>query len=215
TLRLSDVDEQAETTVAQRLSMVSGVAQVQVFGAQKYAVRTQFDPRLLAARQIGIDEVANAIDTGNVNLPTGTLNTGNKAYTITATGQLMDAQHFRNLIVAYRNGNPVRLNEIGQVFDSVENDKVASWFNGQRAIIPSMALPMSIVGTFSVMYLLNYSLDNLSLMALTLSVGFVVDDAIVMLENIVRHMEMGKDAWQAALDGSREVGFTILSMTLS
>ncbi|PYX81016.1 MAG: acriflavine resistance protein B, partial [Acidobacteria bacterium] len=115
TLRLSDVDEQAETTVAQRLSMVSGVAQVQVYGAQKYAVRTQFDPRLLAARQIGIDEVANAIDTGNVNLPTGTLNTGNKAYTITATGQLMDAQHFRNLIVAYRNGNPVRLNEIGQV----------------------------------------------------------------------------------------------------
>src|SRR2546423_1926880 len=294
TLRLSDVDEQAETTVAQRLSMVSGVAQVQVYGAQKYAVRTQFDPRLLASRQIGIDEVANAIDTGNVNLPTGTLNTAGKAYTITATGQLMDAQHFRNLIVAYRNGNPVRLNEIGRVFDSVENDKVASWFNGQRAIIlaiqrqpgtntvevvdnikkllpslqarmpgamvmdilydrsvsirasvndvkftlmltiglvvmviflflrnvsatiiPSLALPMSIVGTFSVMYLLNYSLDNLSLMALTLSVGFVVDDAIVMLENIVRHMEMGKDAWRAALDGSREVGFTILSMTLS
>src|SRR5438874_2581385 len=294
TLRLSDVDEQAETTVAQRLSMVSGVAQVQVYGAQKYAVRTQFDPRLLASRQIGIDEVANAIDTGNVNLPTGTLNTGNKAYTITATGQLMDAQHFRNLIVAYRNGNPVRLNEIGQVFDSVENDKVASWFNGQRAIIlaiqrqpgtntvevvdsikkllpslqqrmpgamemeilydrsvsirasvndvkftlmltialvvmviflflrnvsatiiPSLALPMSIVGTFSVMYLLNYSLDNLSLMALTLSVGFVVDDAIVMLENIVRHMEMGKPPYQAAVEGAREIGFTIISMTIS
>src|SRR6184192_1834323 len=237
TLRLSDVDEQAETTVAQRLSMVSGVAQVQVYGAQKYAVRTQFDPRLLASRQIGIDEVANAIDTGNVNLPTGTLNTAGKAYTITATGQLMDAQHFRNLIVAYRNGNPVRLNEIGRVFDSVENDKVASWFNGQRAIIlaiqrqpgtntvevvdsikkllpslqarmpgamvmdilydrsvsirasvndvkftlmltiglvvmviflflrnvsatiiPSIAVPMSIIGTFSVMYLLGFSL---------------------------------------------------------
>src|SRR5437660_5297861 len=294
TLRLSDVDEQAETTVAQRLSMVSGVAQVQVYGAQKYAVRTQFDPRLLAARQIGIDEVANAIDTGNVNLPTGTLNTGNKAYTITATGQLMDAQHFRNLIVAYRNGNPVRLNEIGQVFDSVENDKVASWFNGQRAIIlaiqrqpgtntvevvdsikkllpslqqrmpgamvmeilydrsvsirasvndvkftlmltialvvmviflflrnvsatiiPSLALPMSIVGTFSVMYLLGYSLDNLSLMALTLSVGFLVDDAIVMLENIVRHIENGEQPYEAALKGSREIGFTIMSMTLS
>jgi len=294
TLRLSDVDEQAETTVAQRLSMVSGVAQVQVFGSQKYAVRTQFDPRALATRQIGIDEAADAITNGNVNLPTGVLNSSAAAYTITANGQLMNAQQFSKLIVAYRNGNPVRLEEIGKVFDSVENDKVASWFNGERAIIlaiqrqpgtntvevvdsiralmpglqarlpgamkldvlydrsisirasvddvkftlmltiglvvmviflflrnisatviPSLALPMSIVGTFSVMYLLGYSLDNLSLMALTLSVGFVVDDAIVMLENIVRHLEMGKTGWQAALDGSREVGFTILSMTLS
>src|SRR5438067_287177 len=294
TLRLSDVDEQAETTVAQRLSMVSGVAQVQVYGAQKYAVRTQFDPRLLAARQIEINEFANANDTDNVNQPTGTLNTGNKAYTTTATGQLMDAQHFRNLIVAYRNGNPGRLDEIGQVFDSVENDKVASWFNGQRAIIlaiqrqpgtntvevvdnikkllpslqqrmpgaremeilydrsvsirasvndvkftlmltialvimviflflrnvsatviPFIAVPMSIIGTFSVMYLLGFSLDNLSLMALTLSVGFVVDDAIVMLENIVRHMEAGKSAFRAAIDGASEIGFTILSMTIS
>ena len=294
TMRLSDVDETAQTTIAQRISMVSGVAQVQVFGSQKYAVRAQLDPRALASRQVGIDEVANAVRSGNVNLPTGTLQAPKNAYTITANGQLTDAMQFRQLIVAYRNGNPVRLGELGSVFDGVENDKNAGWFNGKRAIIlaiqrqpgtntvqvvdgvkkllpgfikqmpgsmnleilydrsvsirnsvddvkftlfmalclvvlviflflrnlsatliPSMALPMSIVGTFSVMYLLGYSLDNLSLMALTLSVGFVVDDAIVMLENIVRHMEMGKTPMQAAYDGAREIGFTIVSMTLS
>ena len=294
TMRLSDVDEYAETTVAQRISMVSGVAQVQVFGAQKYAVRAQLDPRAMATRQIGIDDVENAIQNANVNLPTGTLFGHSTAYTLQATGQLLDAEHYRPLIVAYRNGSPVRLNEIGHVFDSVENDKTASWYNGNRAIvlpvqrqpgtntvevvdsikklfpvlkaqmpaginldvlydrsisirnsvndvkftlmltialvvmviflflrnvsatiIPSLALPMSIVGTFSLMYVLGYSLDNLSLMALTLSVGFVVDDAIVMLENIVRHMEMGKRAYQAAVEGAREIGFTILSMTLS
>jgi HAE1 family hydrophobic/amphiphilic exporter-1 len=294
TYRLSDVDEFAETSIAQRISTVSGVAQVSVYGAQKYAVRAQLDPRAMASRQIGIDEVANAVRTGNVNLPTGTLNAPKSAFTIMANGQLTDAQQFRPLIVAYRGGNPVRLEEIGNVFDSVENDKTASWFNGERAIIlaiqrqpgtntievvdnikkllpalqkqmpadmkldihydrsvsirdsvndvkftllltiglvvmviflflrnisatiiPSLALPMSIVGTFSVMYLLGYSLDNLSLMALTLSVGFVVDDAIVMLENIVRHMEMGKKPMQAAFDGAREIGFTIVSMTMS
>ena len=294
TLRLSDVDETAQTTIAQRISMVSGVAQVQVFGSQKYAVRAQLDPRAMASRQIGIDEVADAVRSGNVNLPTGTLQAPKNAYTITANGQITDAMQFRQLIVAYRNGNPVRLGELGNVFDGVENDKNAGWFNGKRAIIlaiqrqpgtntvqvvdsvrkllpgfikqmpgamnleilydrsisirnsvddvkftlfmalclvvlviflflrnlsatliPSMALPMSIVGTFSVMYLLGYSIDNLSLMALTLSVGFVVDDAIVMLENIVRHLEMGKSPMQAAYDGAREIGFTIVSMTLS
>jgi HAE1 family hydrophobic/amphiphilic exporter-1 len=294
TMRLSDVDESAETTVAQRLSMVSGVAQVQVFGTQKYAVRAQVDPRKLAIHQIGIDEVANAITSANVNLPTGTLFGHSTAYTVQATGQLLQANAYRPLIVAYRNGSPVRLEELGHVFDSVENDKTASWFSGDRAIvlaiqrqpgtntvevvdsikkllpqmqqqmpagiklnilydrsvsirnsvndvkftlmltvalvvmviflflrnisatiIPSLALPMSIVGTFSVMYLLGYSLDNLSLMALTLSVGFVVDDAIVMLENIVRHMEMGKPPYLAAVEGAREIGFTIISMTIS
>jgi len=294
TMRLSDVDEYAETTVAQRISMVSGVAQVQVFGAQKYAVRAQLDPRAMATRQIGIDDVENAILNSNVNLPTGTLFGHSKAFTLQASGQLLDAEHYKPVIVAYRNGSPVRLGEIGHVYDSVENDKTASWFNGNRAIvlpvqrqpgtntvevvdsikklfpvlraqmpagvnldilydrsvsirnsvndvkftlmltialvvmviflflrnvsatiIPSLALPMSIVGTFSLMYVLGYSLDNLSLMALTLSVGFVVDDAIVMLENIVRHMEMGKRPYQAAVEGAKEIGFTIISMTLS
>ncbi len=294
TLPLSEVDEYAETFMAQRISMVSGVAQVQVFGSQKYAVRVQLDPRALASRQLGIDEVAVAVQRGNVNLPTGTLWGSQKAVTVQANGQLTDAAAYRPLIVAYRNGSPVRLEQLGRVIDSVENDKIASWYNGMRAvvlaiqrqpgtntvevvdnikallptfraqippavtlsilydrsvsirdsvhdvkftlgltvalvvmviflflrnlsatIIPSLALPMSIVGTFAVMYLLDYSLDNLSLMALTLSVGFVVDDAIVMLENIVRHMEMGEGVLEAAFKGSKEVGFTIVSMTLS
>ncbi len=294
TLPLSAVHEYADTFVAQRISMVSGVAQVQVFGAQKYAVRAQLDPKSLAARSIGIDDVANAIMNGNVNLPTGILYGAHQAFTIEASGQLKNAEAYRPLIVAYRNGSPVRLGELGRVIDSVENDKIASWYNNVRniglavyrqpgtntvqvvdlirrllpsfraqmpgsvalnilydrslsirdsvndvkftlfltmclvvlviflflrslsaTIIPSLALPMSVIGTFSVMYLLDYSLDNLSLMALTLSVGFVVDDAIVMLENIVRHMEMGEKPLEAAFNGSREIGFTILSMTLS
>ncbi|MCU1286007.1 MAG: acriflavin resistance protein [Acidobacteriales bacterium] len=294
TLKLSEVDEYAETTVAQSISTISGVAQVQVYGSQKYAVRTQFDPRALAARKIGIDEVAAAMRTGNVNMPTGTLFGKHNAFTIQANGQLTTADQFRPLIVAYRNGAPVRLGELGKVTDSVENDKTATWFQNDRAIIlavqrqpgtntvqvvddvlkklevlrkqlpptvkletlfdrslsirqsvgdvkftllltialvvmvifvflrnvsatiiPSLALPMSIVGTFTAMYLLGFSVDNLSLMALTLSVGFVVDDAIVMLENIVRHMEMGKAPFDAAMDGAKEIGFTIISMTLS
>jgi HAE1 family hydrophobic/amphiphilic exporter-1 len=294
TLPLSSVHEYADTFVAQRISMVSGVAQVQVFGGQKYAVRAQLDPKALASRSIGIDEVANAIQNGNVNLPTGILYGTHQAFTLEASGQLNDAEAYRPLIVAYRNGSPVRLGELGKVIDSVENDKTASWYNNVRSIglaifkqpgtntvqvvdsirellpnlraqmpgsvnldifydrsisirdsvndvkftllltmclvvlviflflrnlsatiIPSLALPMSVIGTFSVMYLLGYSLDNLSLMALTLSVGFVVDDAIVMLENIVRHMEMGETPLEAALKGSREIGFTILSMTIS
>jgi HAE1 family hydrophobic/amphiphilic exporter-1 len=293
-LPLSTVDEYAETFISQRISMVSGVAQVQVFGSQKYAVRAQLNPKALATRGIGIDEVASAIARGNVNLPTGTLYGRFQAFTVEATGQLTNAEAYRPLIVTYRNGSAVRLQDIGRVIDSVQNNKIASWYNTTRAVvlaiqrqpgtntvevvdsirqllphfrslipasvdlavlydrsvsirdsvndvkftlflalclvvlviflflrnisatvIPSLALPMSIIGTFAVMYQLSYTLDNLSLMALTLSVGFVVDDAIVMLENIVRHMEMGKGRLQAALDGSREIGFTILSMTLS
>jgi hydrophobic/amphiphilic exporter-1 (mainly G- bacteria), HAE1 family len=294
TMNLSDLNEYAETTVAQRISMVSGVAQVAVYGSQKYAVRVQLDPKALASRQIGIDEVTQAVRTGNVNLPVGTLYGNQQAFQLETNGQLMRAKDYAPLIVAYRNGSPVRLGELGQVIDSVENDKSANWFNGMRGmvlavqrqpgtntvavvdsirkllpqfreqmpaavqlrilydrsvsirdsvhdvqftllltialvvmviflflrnisatVIPSLAVPMSIVGTFAVMYQLGYSLDNLSLMALTLSVGFVVDDAIVMLENIVRHMEAGEGPMQAAFRGAREIGFTIVSMTLS
>jgi len=297
-LPLSVVNEYADTLMAQRISMVNGVAQVQVYGAQKYAVRLQVNPKALTSMGIGLDDISDAIARSNVNLPTGTLYGKHQAFTVQATGQLTEAAAYRPLIVAYRNGSPVRLEDLGKVIDSVENDKVASWYNdqtgGTRAIvlaiqrqpgtntvkvveairellptflvqmpasinlnvlydrsesirhsiedvqftlylsiilvvlviflflrnlsatiIPSLALPASIIGTFAVMYLLGYSLNNLSLMALTLSVGFVVDDAIVMLENIVRHMEMGKGAMQAAFDGSREIGFTIISMTLS
>ena len=294
TLSLSELDEYAETFIAQRLSTVSGVAQVNVYGAAKYAVRIQLDPKALATRSIGIDEVADAVAAGNVNLPTGILWGPHRAYTVQATGQLQDAAAFRDLIVAYRNGAPVRLQDLGRVLDDVQDNKSAAWYNGSRAIvlaiqrqpgantvevagrvrtvmtslkqllpasvdlqlrfdrsdsirasladvrstlfltlalvvlviflflrnlsatvIPSLALPFSLVGTFAVMYALDYSLDNLSMMALTLSVGFVVDDAIVMLENIVRHLERGERPLQAAFAGSREVGFTILSMTLS
>jgi HAE1 family hydrophobic/amphiphilic exporter-1 len=291
---LSTVDEYAQTFIAQRISTVSGVAQVQVFGTQKYAVRVRVDPDALAARGMGIDEVKTAVEQGNVNLPTGILQGPRQSFTVETAGQLKNAASYRPLVVAYRNGSPVRLRDIGRAEDSVENDKVASWYNDTRAIvlaiqrqpgtntvevvnrirallpvlrtaipasvdltvlydrsatirdsvndikftlflavclvvlviflflrnlsatvIPSLALPFSIVGTFAIMYLMGYSLDNLSLMALTLAVGFVVDDAIVMLENIVRHMEEGEGVLEAALKGSKEIAFTILSMTLS
>ncbi len=294
TMPLSQLDEYGETVMAQQISMTPGIAQVVVYGAQKYAVRVQLDPTSLANRGIGIDEVASAINSQNVSMPTGTLWGPNRALTVETNGQLQNAAQFRQMVVAYRDGAPVHLSELGQVLDDVENNKTASWYNGDRAVvlavqrqpgtntvavaqgvkdllaslrtqipasvkisvlydrsasieasvndvkstlvltlflvimviflflrnisatvIPSLALPMSLVGTFAVMYLLGYSLDNLSLMALTLAVGFVVDDAIVMLENIVRHMEMGKTPLQAAFDGSAEIGFTILSMTLS
>ncbi|OGL01380.1 MAG: acriflavine resistance protein B [Candidatus Rokubacteria bacterium RIFCSPHIGHO2_02_FULL_73_26] len=294
TLPLYTVDEYAQTDLAQRISTISGVAQVFVFGSQKYAVRVQLDPRALAARGIGIDEVATALARGNVNLPTGTLYGAHQTFSVQATGQLLNAAAFRPLVVAYRNGSPVRLGELARVVDGVQTDKVASWYNDERAVvlavqrqpgtnavqvvdsirallphfraqlppavkltvlydrsaavrdsvrdvqltlilavglvvlviflflrnlsatlIPSLALPLSIVGTFAVMYLLGYSIDILSLMALTLCVGFVVDDAVVMLENIVRHMEAGEGRLEAALRGAREIGFTILSMTLS
>jgi HAE1 family hydrophobic/amphiphilic exporter-1 len=294
TLPLPQLDEIAETMIAQRLSQIDGVAQVQVFGAAKYAVRVQVDPVALAYRKIGIDEVATAINAQNVNQPTGVLWGPKTAYTLQASGQLQNATAFRTLNVSYRNGAAVQLGALGRVLDDVENNKNASWYNGVRSIIlavqrqpgtntvavaqrvhaemdalsgqipgsvqirtlfdrsvgiqqsvhdvkftllltlvlvvlviflflrnvwatviPSLALPMSLLGAFSVMFLLNYSLDNLSLMALTLAVGFVVDDAIVMLENIVRHLEMGKPPMTAAVEGAREVGFTIVSMTLS
>jgi hydrophobic/amphiphilic exporter-1 (mainly G- bacteria), HAE1 family len=299
TLRLSDVDEYAETLIAQRVSMINGVAQVSVYGAQKFAVHVKLDPKALASHQIGTDDVTNAIAAGNVNQPTGILYGPHRAFTVQANGQLTKASDYAPLIVAYRNGAPVRLKDLGQVVDGVENDKIVGWFYDtqrglRRAIvlaiqrqpgtntvevvdsikrllptfrkqmppsvvleilydrsvsirdsvgdvkftlllalalvilviflflrnlsattIPSLALPMSIVGTFALMYEFGYSLDNLSLMALTLSVGFVVDDAIVMLENIVRHIEMGERPMDAAFKGAGEIGFTIISMTLS
>jgi HAE1 family hydrophobic/amphiphilic exporter-1 len=294
TLPLIQVTQYAEDVLVQRLSMVTGVAQVNVYGEKRFAVRVDLDPVQLAARQIGVDQVATAINAANSNRPTGTLYGPERNFVVMARGQLMDADAYRPIIIAYRNGNPVRLEDIAHVYDGVENPRNLSWFNGvptvylaiQRqpgtntvevvdaikqtlpqlqaqlpaslqlqirsdrsipirdsvqdvkftllltvflvilviflflrnvsaTIIPSLALPFSIVGTFAVMWSLDYSLDNLSLMALTLSVGFVVDDAIVMLENIVRHLDMGKTRMQAALDGSKEISFTILSMTIS
>ena len=298
TLPLYDLDEYAETRIAQRISMISGVAQVQVLGAQKYAVHVQMDPHSMASRQVGINEIETALKNWNVNLPTGAIIGPQRAFTLQASGQLTTAAAYRPLVVAYKNGSPVRLEELGNIVDSVQDDKTASWYythknagrsiilaiqrqpgtntitvtdgvknllplfkaelppsvnmdilydrsdtiresykdvqftmlltlglvvmviylflrNVSATIIPSLALPFSIIGTFSVMYLLNYSLDNLSMMALILSIGFVVDDAIVMLENIVRHIEHGEEPLTASLKGSGEIGFTIVSMTLS
>src|SRR5215813_3925262 len=294
TLPLSRVNEFADTLIAQRLSTISGVAQVLVTGEQKYAVRVQLDPAALANRSIGIDDVATALQRGNANQPVGTLYGIHQNLTVQANGQLMDAGSYKSLIVAYRNGAPVALRDLGDVIDSVENNRLASRYNGQQVvtltiqrqpgtntvavvdairsllpsfraqlpaavsldvlydrsdsiresvndvqfslllaialvvlviflflrnvratIIPTLALPTSIVFTFAVMYLLGFSLDNLSLMALTLSVGFVVDDAVVMLENIWRRIELGEPVREAALNGSREIGFTIVSMTVS
>ncbi len=298
TLPLWKLDEYAQTRIAQRLSMITGVAQVNVFGSQKFAVRVQVDPNKLADRGIGINEVESALQGWNANLPTGTLHGPYQSFNIQANGQLRAAAAYRSLVVAYRNGAPVRLEELGSVVDSVEDDKSVSWFytgesgraainlvimrqpgsntievtdaikkvlpeiqaqlppsvqlairgdrsqnireafrdiqftmmvtlalvnlviflflrNGSATLIPGLALPFSIVGTFAVMYLLDFSLNNISMMALLLSVGFVVDDAIVMLENIVRHLERGERPLQSAFSGSREIGFTIVSMTLS
>src|SRR5207248_1036265 len=219
TLSLPELDEYAETFIAQRLSMVDGVAQVNVFGAAKYAVRIQLDPKALATRSIGIDEVADGVAAGNVNLPTGILWGPHRAYTVHANGQLQNATALRPLVIAYRNGAPLRLQDLRfMLFLTVALVVLVIFLllrNPSATVIPGLALPFSLVGTCAVMYALDYSLDNLSMMALTLSVGFVVDDAIVMLENIVRHMEKGTPALEAAFAGSREVGFTILSMTLS
>jgi len=294
TLPISEVNNYAETMLAQRLSSIGGVAQVTVFGSQKYAVRVQVDPNALAARGIGIDEVADGVKAANQNKATGTLDGASQSLTIRTTGQLADAAEFNRQVVIWRNGAPVRVQDIGRAVDSVENDKLAAWYNAERGIIlgvyrqpgsntvetvdaikrilpqfaeslpaavkldvlydrtqtirhaiddvqftlvlasalvvmviflflrnlsatviPSLALPISVIGTFAAMWYMGYSLNNLTLMALTLSVGFVVDDAIVMLENIVRHMEKGKSAFRAAVDGAREIAFTILSMTAS
>ena len=294
TLRMSTLDEYAENVLAQRLSMISGVAQINVYGSQKYAVRIDLDPDALAARGIGIDTVAAEAASGNVNLPTGTLYGPNRIYNVMVDGQLKEAAAYGNLIVTYRNGAPVRLKDVAHVYDGVQNDKTGAYIGSEpcvvlaiqkqpgvntiqvvtdirkllpvfkssmpagadfkvifdrsqsiqesvsdvkfslllafalvvvvififlrnfpATVIASLALPISVIGTFAVMYSLDFSLDNLSLMALTLSVGFVVDDAIVMLENISRHMEMGKDRWTATFDGAKEISFTIVSMTLS
>ncbi len=298
TLPLSMLNRYGQDIVAQRLATIPGVAQVQVFGSQKYAVRVQVDPRALTSRGIGLDELAQAIRGQNSNLPTGVVQGTSRSYTVEATGGLERASEFGSAVVAYRNGAPVRLADLGRVRDGVENENTAAWFyrDGQErraivmavmrqpgtntvavaeavnqmlplveaqlpaaarlfvlydravsiresvadvkftlwltlglvvlvifvflrnlpaTVIPSLALPVSLLGTFALMWWAGYSLDNLSLMALTLAVGFVVDDAIVMLENVVRHQEMGKPPLQAALEGSREVAFTIVSMTIS
>ena len=298
TLPLAQLDEFAETVIGQRISMIQGVAQVQVMGAAKYAVHVQVDPDKLVQRKIGINEVATAIQNWNVNTPTGTLWGPHQAFTVHANGQLMSAEEYKPMVVAYRNGAPVRLGDLGNVIDSVEDDRSYGWsynsegglravnlmimkqpgsnvvettdaikavlpaikaqlppsveirMRGEQAkniresfsdvqvtmlltlglvimviflflrkasatLIPTMALPFSILGTFSVMYILGFSLNNLSMMALVLCIGFVVDDAIVMLENIVRHIEDGETPMEAALKGSKEIWFTIVSMTIS
>jgi HAE1 family hydrophobic/amphiphilic exporter-1 len=294
TLPFYTLDEYAETLLARRISTLTGVSRVQVYGAQKYAVRVQVDPDKMAAYGVGIDDVQHAIAQGNTNLPVGRVEGANQAFTLKSNGQLVDAAAYLPLIVAYRGGVPVRLDQVGNAIDDVEDNKTASWFDGTRGIIlaiqkqpgtntmevagrirdlipdlqkavppsvklvtaydaseqigrqigdvkftlvltmalvvvvifvflrnisatiiPGVAVPLSVIGTFGAMYLLGYSLNNLSLMALTLSVGFVVDDAIVMLENIVRHMEAGETRMQAAILASKEIGFTIVSMTIS
>lgn len=294
TLPLSTVDEYAETLVAQRISTVDGVAQVQVYGSQKYAVRVQVDPRKISAMGIGMDQVSQAITRANVKLPTGTLYGNHTIFNVQSNDQLYDAAAWKPVVVAHHNGAPVHLGDIGDVIDSVENDKIANWTDGKRAIIlaiqrqpgtntvqviddikkllpsleaqipasvtisilydrsisiknslndvqrtlgitavlvvgviflflrnvsatviPSLALPMSLIGTFAVISVLGFSLNVITLMGLTLCVGFVVDDAIVVLENIVRHLDAGEPPLQAAMNGSREISFTILSMTLS
>ena len=294
TLPLPVINDYAETQLAQRLSTVSGVAQVLVFGSQKYAIRIQANPDQLAARGMGIDELRQAISQANVNQPLGQFDGSQQAFAIKDNGQLTTAAAYRPLIVAWRNGAPVRLEEVATPIDSVENARIAAWNVDKRSIvlaiqrqpgantietvnlvkrmlpsfqaslpasinmttlydrsisisesifdvqftlllagllvvlvillflrnlsatvIPALALPISVIGTFAVMHVLGYSLDNLSLLALTLAVGFVVDDAIVMLENIVRHIELGETPLQAAIKGSREIGFTIVSMTVS
>jgi hydrophobe/amphiphile efflux-1 (HAE1) family protein len=294
TMPLYQLDKYAENLLARQLSTLAGVAQVNVYGSQIYAARVQVDPFALAARGIGINQVVSAIQGANVNQATGTLNGPTQATLIHTNGQLEDAAAYNRQIIAYQNGAPVRIGDVGHAIDSVENNLVGSWYNGKHAIvlaiqrqpgsntiqivdsikkvipkflqslpksvsldviydrsqsirgsvadvqttlliaavlvilviflflrtmsatiIPSIALPLAVVGTFAGMALLGYSLDNLSLMALTLSVGFVVDDAIVMLENIMRHVEEGESPMDAAYKGSAEIGFTILSMTVS
>ncbi|MDP2239143.1 MAG: efflux RND transporter permease subunit [Burkholderiales bacterium] len=294
TLPLEQLDDFSNTYVAQRFSTVNGVAQVLVFGSQKFAVRIFLDPEALSKRGLGLDKVVGAIQNANSNLPSGVLQGSARTFTVKSSGKLARAESFNNLIVAYQDGMPVRLSDIGRAEDSIENVKVKSWLNDERAIllaiyrqpgantievvnklralfpeierdappgvlinvvndrgefiqssinevefhlvlsiilvvlvilaflrnarstiITALILPTSVVGTFGAMYLMGFSLNNLSLMAVILAVGFVVDDAIVVLENITRHMEMGKSRMAAALEGSKEIAFTVLSMTVS
>ena len=292
---LPDMDAFAQQVISPALSTIEGVAQVQVFGSQKYAVRIQLDPDTLAARGIGVDEVQAAVASANTVTPVGTLRNAEQSLAIKATTDLSNADQFRSVIVSTRNGRPVRLGDLAVVTDSVENNQTASWYNNTRAIIlgvyrqpeantvdvvnrvrallpsfdsqlprgtsmyvlndrsisirdavhdveftlgltialvilaiylflrritatiiPALAVPISLIATLGGMYLFNFSIDNISLLGLTLSVGLVVDDAIVMLENIYRHMEEdGLGAFEAALKGSREIGFTIMSITIS
>ncbi|MCP9820182.1 efflux RND transporter permease subunit [Synechococcus sp. Cruz-9H2] len=293
-LPLAEVNRSAEVQIAQRLSMVDGVSQVQVFGAQKYAVRVRVDPQALSSKGIGIDEALNAVRTGNSNLPTGNLYGPKQTYSVEDNGRLDDAAGYRQLIISYKDGSPVRLSEVAEVSDSVANERSASWYNGTRSIVlaiqrqpgsntvaitskiramipelkasipaainvdvlfdrsqsikesitdvehtllltivlvimvvylflgslvttilPSLAIVISLVATFGIIWLLGYSLNNISLMALTLSVGFVVDDAIVMVENIVRRQEEGERRWTAALLGSEEITTTVISTTVA
>lgn len=294
TLPMTELDKFADTHIAQRLSMINGVAQVTVFGAQKYAVRVYLDPEALSKRGLGLERIVSAIQNANSNLPAGVLQGSARSFTVKSSGKLERAANFNELIVAYQNGMPVRLSDIGRAEDSIENSRVKSWVNGERAIalavfrqpgantvqvtreiralfpsieaeappgvrmnvindraefiqasinevnlhltlaivlvvlvilmflrnlrstlITALILPTSVIGTFAAMYVLGYSINNLSLMAIILAVGFVVDDAIVVLENITRHMEMGKDRMRASLEGAKEIGFTVISMTVS
>jgi HAE1 family hydrophobic/amphiphilic exporter-1 len=294
TLPMQELNVFADQHIAQRLSMINGVAQIQVFGEQKYAVRVYLDPESLSKRGLGLDKIVSAIQNANSNLPSGVLQGQARNFTVKSSGKLERAQSFNDLTVAYANGMPVRLIDIGHAENSIENMKVKAWLNDERAIqlavyrqpgtntvqvvkdiralfpaiereappgvkmnvvndraefiqdsihevefhlmlsvtlvvlvilvflrnarstiITALILPTSVIGTFAAMYMLGFSMNNLSLMAIILSVGFVVDDAIVVLENITRHMEMGKGRMQAALEGSKEIGFTVVSMTLS
>lgn len=291
---LSSLNEYAETILQQQISQITGVAQVNVFGAQKYAVRIFVNPDAVSARGLTLNEVRTAVQAANSNSPVGTISGERQRLTLGATGQLEKASEYGGLIIAQRNGIPIKLEDVATVADSVENNQTASWYNGQRSIIlavfrqsdantvdvvqqirnrlpayrdqlpasidlavlndraqpikesvdkvleklvvatlcvivvifvflkrltatliPTITLPISLMGTFAGMYMFGYSLDNISLLALTLAVGLVVDDAIVVLENIVRHIEMGKKPFEAALVGSREIAFTVISITLS
>ena len=293
-LPMYEVNEYAENILGRAISMVTGVAKVDIWGGKKYAVRIQLNPDALAAKGVSVAEISTAVEKANVNLPNGSLQGDEQSFTIEAGGQLEKAEYYRPLIVSYQNGNPVRLEQLGRVIDSIENDKRSSWYMDERSIvlavyrqpgvntvalvdsvkevlpslasqippsvevnpfydraatiresvadvkftlkltvalvimviflflrnisatiIPTLAIPMSIIGTFAIIHYFDYSLNNLTLMALTLSVGFVVDDAIVMLENIMRHRENGASRMEAAIRGSKEIGFTIISITLS
>ena len=294
TLPLSTVNEYGDIGIGQALSQIQGVAQVVIFGSQKFAIRVQADPQAAAARGVSLEDIRNAVSSANSSTPVGTLNGPKQDVSLQASGQMDKAADYRQVIVAWRNGSPVRLDEVAKVYDGVENDKTATWFNGTRSIvlaiykqpdantvavvdgvlaklpnlraqippsvkidvtmdrsqsirqsvadveetlliaiglvimviflflrsasatfIPALAVPISLCGTFAVMYMLDFSVNNMTLLALTLSVGFVVDDAIVMLENIVRHIENGMRPYEAALKGAREIGFTIISITFS
>jgi HAE1 family hydrophobic/amphiphilic exporter-1 len=294
TLPLSAVNEYGDITVGQALSQIPGVAQVQIFGTQKFAIRVQADPEAAAARGLSLDDIRTAVSRANSSTPVGTLNGPKQDISLQASGQMNKAADYRQVVVAWRNGSPVKLEEVAKIYDAVENDKVATWLDGERAIvlavqkqpdantvavvdgvrarlpalqaqlppsvkvnimmdrsvsireavsdveetllvavglvimviflflrsasatfIPALAVPISLFGTCAVMYMLDFSINNMTLLALTLSVGFVVDDAIVMLENIVRHIEHGMKPFDAALKGAREIGFTIVSITFS